>query len=307
MTSSVPAPPSTRPSRASKLIALEKAADLVRPGAFVAIGGLWFQNNPSALARELLRRGTRDLTIVAAPPSSYAVDMLIGAGAVRRAYVAHVSFDHLGLAPNHRRAAENGEVELVDCDEATVLGGLMATVESLPYHPVSSIAGTDLCRTSPLAAPQQLPGHGAVPAPPAMRPDVCLLHAQEADVYGNIRYFGTPFCDPLLAKASGKVIVTVDRIVDNDVVRAEPHRTVIPGYQVDAVVESPYGAHPCASQGIHPHDEEQLKVYLAAGRTAEQWRSGYLEPYVLGTTEGEDYLTAVGGTARIDGLAEVVA
>ncbi|HWD03949.1 MAG TPA: CoA-transferase [Amycolatopsis sp.] len=295
------------PARTSKLVPLEEAAALVRPGALVAIGGLWFQNNPSALVRAVIRTGVRDLQVVAAPPSSYAVDLLIGAGVVSRVYAAHVSFDHLGLAPNHRRAAEAGEVDIVECDEATVLGGLMAAVEALPHHPVTSIAGTELTRTSSLAARTPVDGLGEVAAPPAMRPDLCLLHAQEADQYGNIRHFGTPFCDPLFAKTSGTVVVSVDRIVDNATVRAEPHRTVIPGYLVDAVVEAPYGAHPAASQGLYPHDEEHLNAYLSAGRTAEDWRARYLRPWVLDRPDSADYLAAVGGPDRLDRLDEVVA
>lgn len=297
---------SSGPGRASKLVTLEDAAALVPSGGLVAIGGLWFQNNPSALVRQVIRSGTRDLRIVAAPPSSYAVDLLIGARAVARAYVAHVSFDHLGLAPNFRRAAETGAAEIVDCDEATVLGGLMAAAEALPHHPVTSISGTDLIRTSPLAASQPVAGLGAVAAPPAMAPDVCLLHAQEADIYGNVRYFGTPFCDPLFAKTARTVIVSVDRVVDNSVVRGEPHRTVIPGYLVDAVVEAPYGAHPAASQGRYAHDEEHLAAYIKAGRSEQEWRAGYLQPWVLDTPEGAAYLEKAGGAARIESLDEVV-
>jgi glutaconate CoA-transferase subunit A len=279
---------------------------LVPFGAFVALGGLWFQNNPAAAVHELIRQGTGNLTIVAAPPSSYVVDLLIGAGAVHTAYLAHVSFDHLGMAPNFRRAAEAGSVDIVDGDEALILGGLMATLEALPDHPVHSVKGTDLLHRSALAGPLDAPGRGAFAAPGAMRPDICLLHAQEADIYGNVRYDGTPFCDPLLAKSSRKVIVCVDRIVDNDEFRRDPHRTVIPGYLVDAVVETPYGAHPCASQGRYVHDEDRLAAYIAAGRTASQWRHEYLEPYVLEPRTPEQYLAAVGGAAHVESLASVV-
>jgi glutaconate CoA-transferase, subunit A len=299
-------PPTASTARASKMLPLSEAMTLVPSGAFVALGGLWFQNNPAAAVHELIRQGKGELTIVAAPPSSYAVDLLIGAGAVRTAYLAHVSFDHLGMAPNFRRAAETGSVEIVDGDEALILGGLMATLEAVADHPVHSVKGTDLLRRSPLAAPRDVSGQGAVAAPVAMRPDVCLLHAQEADIYGNVRYDGTPFCDPLLAKSSRKVIVCVDRIVGNDEIRRDPHRTVIPGYLVDAVVETPYGAHPCASQGRYAHDEKRLTAYLEAGRTAERWRDEYLEPYVLAPGNPEEYLAAVGGAAHIERLASVV-
>ncbi|MEU0948675.1 CoA-transferase [Streptomyces canus] len=299
-------PPPVHPARATKTLSLPEAMALVPSEAFVALGGLWFQNNPSAAVHELIRQGTGGLTIVAAPPSSYAVDLLIGAGAVRTAYLAHVSFDHLGMAPNFRRAAETGSVEIIDGDEALILGGLMATLEALPHHPVHSVKGTDLLHRSPLSGSPAAAGRDVLAAPVAMRPDICLLHAQEADVYGNVRYDGTPFCDPLLAKASRKVIVCVDRIVDNAEIRRDPHRTVIPGYLVDAVVETPYGAHPCASQGRYAHDEKRLAAYIAAGRSAAQWRSEYLEPYVLQPRSSDQYLAAVGGAAHIERLASEV-
>jgi glutaconate CoA-transferase subunit A len=290
-----------RPARRSKLTSLVDALASVEAGQLVAVGGLWFHNNPCASVRELARRKIRNLRVVAAPPSSYAVDLLIGAGCVAQATVGHVSFEHLGFAPNFRRAAQEGSVRIVDADEATILGGLMATVEHLDAHPVTSVKGTDIGRSS--AAPRNDAG---IVAPVAMRPDVCLLHAQEADIYGNVRNLGTPFCDPLFAKASKRVIVTVDRIVDNDEIRKQPNRTTIPGYLVDAVVEAPFGAHPCSSHGIHVHDDACISAYIKAGANAETWRREYLGPYVEEPESLEDYVARVGGATRILELSEVV-
>jgi glutaconate CoA-transferase subunit A len=293
--------PSSYPQRRSKLCELNDALSVVQPGQLVALGGLWFHNNPCAAVRALARRGVEGLQIVAAPPSSYAVDLLIGAGCVTRATVGHVSFEHLGFAPNFRRAAQDGTVTIIDADEATILGGLMATVEHLESHPVTSVKGTDIAR-SPIA-PRNRAG---VVAPVAMSPDVCILHAQEADIYGNVRDLGTPFCDPLFAKASKHVIVTTDRIVDNSVVRQEPHRTTIPGYLVDAVVEAPFGAHPCSSHGVYAHDEQLISQYIKAGADAATWWRDYLEPYVKEPESLAHYVERVGGAERILQLAERV-
>jgi glutaconate CoA-transferase subunit A len=289
------------PARRSKLTSLDGALAHVRAGQVVALGGLWFHNNPCAAVRALARRNVRDLRIVAAPPASYAVDLLIGAGCVAQATVGHVSFEHLGFAPNFRRAAQEGTVRIIDADEATILGGLMATVEHLDSHPVTSVKGTDIGRSA--AAPRNVSG---VVAPVALRPDVCLLHAQEADIYGNVRNLGTPFCDPLFAKASKYVIVTVDRIVDNCDIRAEPNRTTIPGYLIDAVVQAPFGAHPCSSHGIHVHDELGIGAYIKAGTNADTWRRDYFGPYVDEPESLEDYVRLVGGADWILALSEVV-
>jgi glutaconate CoA-transferase subunit A len=289
------------PARRSKLTSLDDALAHVGPGQLVALGGLWFHNNPCAAVRALARRKVRDLRIVAAPPSSYVVDLLIGAGCVAQATVGHVSFEHLGFAPNFRRAAQQGSVRIVDADEATILGGLMATVEHLDSHPVTSVKGTDIGRSA--AAPRNDAG---VVAPVALRPDVCLLHAQEADIYGNVRNLGTSFCDPLFAKASKRVIVTVDRIIGNSEIRAQPNRTTIPGYLVDAVVEAPFGAHPCSSHGIHVHDELGIGAYIKAGASVDTWRRDYLGPYVDKPESLEEYVQLVGGANWILALSEVV-
>ncbi|MFT4508597.1 CoA transferase subunit A [Caballeronia sp. 15711] len=293
--------PPSNPQRRSKLRELDDALSVVKAGHLVALGGLWFHNNPSAAVRALARRGAKDLQIVAAPPSSYAVDLLIGAGCVTRATVGHVSFEHLGFAPNFRRAAQQGAVTIIDADEATILGGLMATVEHLDSHPVTSVKGTDITR-SPIASHND----AGVVAPVAMSPDVCILHVQEADIYGNVRDLGTPFCDPLFAKASKHVIVTADLIVDNRIVRKEPHRTTIPGYLVDAVVEAPFGAHPCSSHGVYVHDEDLISQYINAGADATKWWRDYFEPYVKDPKSLADYVERVGGAERILKLAEAV-
>ena len=63
---------------------------------------------------------------------------------------------------------------------------------------------------------------------------------------GNVQYEPTILWPDIgiFPKAARKVIVTVEEIVDSEVLRRNPDRTVLPGFRVDAVVEVPYGAHP---------------------------------------------------------------
>ncbi|HEY8693871.1 MAG TPA: CoA-transferase [Chloroflexota bacterium] len=291
-------------TRKSKLVSLPEALAPVTDGCMLAVGGLWFHNKPMAALRELIRRGVRNLTLIAAPPSSFDSDLLIGAGLVKEAYLAHVSFEHLGLAPNFRHAVEHGLIELHECDEATLLGGLMATVEGLPYHAISSLKGTDHLRTSPLAQPYAARDGSAMVAAPALKPDVAILHAQEADEYGNVRCLGAPFADPIFAKTALHVIVTVDKVISNHEIRAAPQRTTIPGYLVDAVVEAPFGAHPCSSHGLYPHDEGHIREYLAVSNAALRGTEpgafkAYLQRFVFDCRSQEEYLRASGGPPNI--------
>jgi glutaconate CoA-transferase, subunit A len=286
--------------RRSKVTGLGEALATVESGSTIGIGGFWYHNSPAAAVRELLRRGVRDLVLYTAPPSSFTTDLLVGAGAIRRGYLAHVSFEHLGLAPNFRRAVENGTFELVECDEATILGGCMATMEGLTHHEITSLKGTDHLVTSPLAIRSASDDDTILT--PAIRLDTLIIHAQEADEYGNVRHAVTPFIDALFVKVATRVIVTVDRLVSNSVVRSEPKATTIPGYLVDAVVEVPYGAHPCASQGRYPQDEVHLRRYLEMVRRGEF--EEYCRQFVYAPRNHEEYLRAAGGSEAIERLFE---
>lgn len=248
------------------------------------------------------------LVLYSSPSASYDADLLIGAGLVRKAYLASVSFEYLGLAPNYREAAEKGRVELVECDEATVIGGLMAAAEGLPYHLARSLKATDVVEASELCRRFVADGEELLLVV-ALRPDVGALHAQQADEYGNARHLGATFADLLIAKACRRVVVTVDELVSHQRVLDEPWRTTIPGYMVDAVVEIPYGAHPCSSHGLYLHDEEHLRDYLAAaeatrrGSEPQAW-ARYVARYASEPASPSEYLDRIGGPGRLARLRQ---
>lgn len=275
--------------RRSKVVDLAAAADLVGDGDHVAIGGIWSHNAPSALVRALIRRSVRDLTVSAAPAAGFAVDLLIAGGCAKRAHLPNVTFEHLGLAPAFRRAVESGALELVECDEAGLVAGYRAAAAGLPYQPVVSIVGTDLADASPQFTRVDHDGVEVLHAP-ALAPDVVLLHAQEGDAFGNVRHVGSVFADRLMAKAASRaVIVSVDRLVDNEEIRRDPHATTIPGYLVTHVVEAPFGAHPCSSHGRYELDEEHIRTYASAIRGDASGWPAYRDEFVV---DHADYLSA---------------
>ncbi len=91
---------------------------------------------------------------------------------------------------------------------------------------------------------------------PALNPDVTIVHAQRADRQGNAQIWGLLGVQKEAAFASRRVIVVVEELVDESVIRADPNRTVIPGLIVDAVVVEPWGAHPSYAQGYYDRDNE---------------------------------------------------
>jgi glutaconate CoA-transferase subunit A len=93
----------------SKCTTLADAASLVPDGATIGLGGLSLNGAPMAFVRELVRRGVRDLTVVAVV-GGLPVDWLVAGGCVRRVVSGLVSLEGFGLAPNHRGAVQRGEV-----------------------------------------------------------------------------------------------------------------------------------------------------------------------------------------------------
>ncbi len=287
--------------RREKLVSLSEIADLFRSGMKIAIGGLLFHNKPMTIIREIVKAGVKDLTIYSSPLSSIDADILIGAGAAKELFLPHVSFGHLGFAPNYRRAVEKGKVKVNLCDEAILCGGFLAASEGIPYHPVVSLKGTDILKFCKGVKVFRSNDGESIACVPAISPDVAIIHAQEGDKFGNLRHTVAVYADRLMAEASRFVVASVDRIISNELVRKEPFRTTVPSYLVDVVVEVPYGAHPCSSMGLYLHDEEHLREYLNFSKTEDGFMR-YLEKYVYGVQEEEDYIKAVGGLKRLESL-----
>ena len=98
----------------------------------------------------------------------------------------------------------------------------------------------------------------------------------------------------MMATASRRLIVTVEKIVSHDEIKRRPALTYIPGQLVDRgnLRGVPYGAHPAAVDGFYDEDEEHLSRYVERCRTQEG-ATGYLEEFVRGVRDHEAYLEKV--------------
>jgi glutaconate CoA-transferase subunit A len=283
---------------------LADALGEVPDGAVVGIGGTLTAGRPMALVRELLRRRPRDLTLVA-PIGSLDVDLAIAAGSVQRVLTAYVGAEGVAaVAPTFRAAAERGDVEVVDLDEAHCVIGLRAAGQGLPFLPWLGGVGTDLPKINPRLVEFEDPITGRpLLAVPAIRLDLALIHSETADAYGNVQFAGTGHLDPLLASAADRVVVQAERIVPTDWIRRNPGATHY--WREVCVTRAPWGTHPYASATIET-DSEHLKVYTKAARSAVKGDGAelerYLEANVYGPANHEDYLEAVG----IRRIAELV-
>src|SRR5208337_5473567 len=102
----------------------------------------------------------------------------------------------------------------------------------------------------------------------AANPDVCIVHVQRADKFGNAQYWGAMGSVQAAALASRRIIVSCEEIVQHDVIASSPHFTIIPAYRANAVVEMPWGAHPTEVVGYYNADKAGQTI-LALGLMKE--------------------------------------
>jgi glutaconate CoA-transferase subunit A len=135
-------------------------------------------------------------------------------------------------------------------------------------------------------------------AVPALNPDVTIVHAQRADAQGNTQIWGLLGVQKEAAFASKRVIVVVEELVDESVVRADPNRTLIPGTIVQAVVVEPWGAHPSYAQGHYDRDNAFYVAWEDTSRDPARLRR-YLDEFVHGVRDRAEYVALSGGLEHL--------
>jgi glutaconate CoA-transferase subunit A len=297
------------PARTTKLMTLDDAVALVRPGSSLAFGGAVHANRPAAFVRALIRAGTGDLVLNPSPGSGWDVDLLVGCGRVRKTVLPMVTMAEHGLAPSFRGAAESGEIETKYIDTMSMIAAYLAAAYGHPFHLIRGLEGTDIVEDPEIYDILVDSAGGRHRAVRALSPDVAVLHVEEADEYGNVRHRRGRVLDVMLARAAKKLIVQAERIVPNAEVRKDPGRTTIPAHQVTGVVHTPFGAHPTACADYQT-DDAHLRAYA---RAAEARRRGdaaayeeYLATYVLGPKDEAAYHVAVGGATTEQRLREAM-
>jgi glutaconate CoA-transferase subunit A len=295
--------------RKDVIIGEQEAAGWIRDGMTVSIGGFLNSSHPMPIIRAIIRNGVKDLTVVGAASAGLETDLLIGAGCVKTVIAPMISGESLApIGPSFRYFAQRGAIDVVELDEHMYYQGLRAAAALMPSLPWRGGIGTDYAKVNPHVKEFDDPITGErLLAIPAINIDIALIHAAAADPYGNVQHVGTGFGDRAHHRAAEKTIVTVEKIIANEEVRANPYRTSING--ADAVVRAPYGSHPYASPGHYLEDTAHIREYVAAATA--RLRNGddapfddYLRKYAIEPSRHAEYLTRI-GFERILSLYEI--
>jgi glutaconate CoA-transferase, subunit A len=192
-------------------------------------------------------------------------------------------------------------LELEEYSHYGLVGRYAAGASRLPFFPLRSYIGSDMLKANPLIKVIDEPyGTGKIAVVPPLNPDVAILHAQRADQQGNTQLWGLLGMQKEVAFASKHVIVVVEEVVDESVIRADPNRTLIPGLIVNAVVHEPYGAHPSYVQGYYDRDNES---YLTWDKLSQDHAAvvAWLDEWVYGLENHAAYVRKI-GQAYLDKL-----
>jgi glutaconate CoA-transferase, subunit A len=249
-----------------------------------------------AAGHEIIRQRRQNLTLIRMTPDLI-YDQMIAAGVAERLVFSYMGNPGVGSLHCIRRAVEKGlprPLALEEYSHFGMVGRYLAGASRLPFYPLRSYAGTDLPAANPAIRWVDDPyGSGPIAVVPPIEPDVAILHAQRADVQGNTQLWGLLGMQKEVAFAAKKVIVVVEEIVDEEVIRADPNRTLIPGLIVDAVVHEPYGAHPSYVQGYYDRDNE---AYLAWDKVSQDPAAteAWLAEWVYSVADRAAYLQKLG-------------
>jgi glutaconate CoA-transferase subunit A len=254
---------------------------------------------PMSLVHEIVRQGIGDLRL--AGQGVLELDMLLAASLVKALDLTYIGLEVYGLSNCLRREVESGRVErVVEWSNAGIAWRFKAAAMGVPFIPVRSMLGTDTLKYSAAKVIEDPFTGKPIALLPALILDVGLIHVHRADACGNSQIDGISGFAAEMARASKRLIISAEEIVETEVIRRRPDRTIIPYYLVDAVVEAPFGSHPGEMCYRYARDEEQIRTWVEASKTPEA-TAEFLEKYIYAVADRRAYLDLF-GEARLEGL-----
>ncbi len=279
----------------------EAIARFVRDGDTVVIEG-FTHLICFAAGHEIIRQGRRDLTLARLTPDLI-YDQMIAAGCARKLVFSWAGNPGVGSLHAFRRAIEGREterrLEIEEYSHFGMVARFSAGAARLPFWPLRNYMGTDLAKANPRIKTVACPYTGeALATVPALNPGVTIVHAQRADAAGNTQMWGLVGVQKEAAFASERVIVVAEELVDEEVIRSDPNRTVIPSMIVSAVVVEPWGAHPSYAQGYYDRDNDFYVAWESISRDPSRLQR-YLDEFVHGVPDRAAYVERQPQLARL--------
>jgi len=272
----------------SKRITLQQAAEIIKDGSRVTFSGFTIWRRPMAIIYELIRQQRKDLHLIEVNGGSH-TEFLVGAGSVavwESCWVGHELYGKYGA--NVSRRVGKKEIIVEDYSHAEMMFRFAAAAAGAPYAVTQTSLGTDIhnpdydmlgkagLRDGKRIAKQKYVftedpffDGGAQVLVPAAKVDIAVMCVQQVGEEGTVRVHGQYYSDPEAARAADITIVMAEEIVPEEYLRREADRNTIAGFEVDHILECPFGAHPTGMFGRYDVDGAFLKDFYGRTRTQE--------------------------------------
>jgi 3-oxoadipate CoA-transferase alpha subunit len=207
----------------------------IKDGSVILVGGFGSIGQPNALIAGLIERGAKDLTIVANNSGVGHVG-LAALLETRRVRKIVCSFPRTADPVVFEELWREGAIELECVPQGTMAERMRAAGAGIPAFYTATAAGTKLAEGK---EEREFNGRAYI-LEEALRGDVALVEAWEADRWGNLTYKSSARnFNPVMATAADLTIAQVQHIVELGAL--DPEMIATPGIYVDRVVHVPYG------------------------------------------------------------------
>ncbi len=214
-----------------KCLTIEAAIGQIGDDATIMVGGFGVPGTPFCLLDELVRQGQKRLTLIKndANETGMGVDHLLENGQVKKLVVTHI-----GLNARAIQLMNEKQLEVEFCAQ----GILAERIRTAGAGLIGFL--TDVGIETELAAGRtriEFAGRSCL-IEKALSADFALVHAHQADPFGNLIYNATARnFNPLMAMAADRVIVETETLVALG--ELSPNAIHTPGPFVDGVVRLP--------------------------------------------------------------------
>lgn len=277
----------------SKLMSLSDAISrFVQDGQTIYAAG-FTHLIPFAAGHEIIRQERRNLILARATPDLI-YDQMVAAGCASKVIFSYMGNPGVGSLRIVRSEIEKGNLEWEEYSHFAMISRLQAGASGLPFMPMNVTAAIDLELANPNYKKVKDPYTDKdVVVVPALNPDVAIIHVQRSDAQGNAQIWGIIGEQKEAAFAARKVILTAEEIVDEEVIRSDPNRTLIPGIIVNAVCQVPFCCHPSYTQGYYDRDNA---FYLEWEKISQNKQAvqEWLSEWVYGLKDHHEYWQKLG-------------
>jgi len=248
---------------------------------------------PFAAGHEIIRQRKKNLVLARATPDLI-YDQIVAAGCARKVIFSYMGNPGVGSLRIVRAEIESGRLDWEEYSHFGMISRLQAGAAGLPFMPMNPTAAVDLEKENPNYRRVVDPySGGEVVVVPALKPDVAIVHVQRADMLGNGQIWGIIGEQKEAAFAASRVILTAEEIVEEQVIRSDPNRTLIPAFIVDAVCHVPYASHPSYTQGYYDRDNAFYLEWDKISRSLDGVKD-YLDVWVYGLKDRAEYWDKLG-------------